>query len=407
MGVGAVTRTSGSLACVIGDMDLVRPLALANVRSAVLAPTGSGSHFSRSARISLGWVDPWSEPDALIERLIAFGRSRPSPPVLFYEGTADTLAISRHRDALREAFRFVVADATLVEDLIDKYRFQALADRLDLPVPRTRRLDPGADPGGWRVDLPYPLLIKPVTRRFDAWGAIAPDAKAVAVDDPEGLRRLWAQLAAADLQILAQELIAGPECQIESYHTYVDEAGTVVAEFTGKKIRTRPARFGYTTSLSITDVDDVAAFGRQIVRRLGLTGVAKLDFKRTTDGQLRLLEVNPRFTLWHHPAAVAGVNIPALVWADLNGLPRPRVRRARPGVMWCDLWEDAAAAREVGELGLRWALWAARCDAKSGFAWTDPMPFVRAVAVPKVRHHVRKRVARVFASAPPAPAHKL
>jgi D-aspartate ligase len=401
-----VRRESGLLACVIGDMDLVRPLALANVRCAVLAPPGSGAEFSRSARISLGWVDPWSQPEALIERLLAFGRSQPSPPVLFYEGTADLLAISRHRDVLREAFQFVVADPTLVEDLTDKHRFQLLAERLDLPVPRTRRLDPASDPAGWRVDLRYPLLIKPVTRRFDAWGAIAPDDKAVATDDPEALRRLWHRLAAADMQILAQELIAGPESQIESYHTYVDEEGTLVAEFTGKKIRTRPARFGYTTSLSITDADDVAALGRQIVQRLGLTGVAKLDFKRTADGRLRLLEVNPRFTLWHHPAAVAGVNIPALVWSDINELPRPRVRRARAGVTWCDLWEDAAAAREVGELGLRWVVWAARCDAKSGFAWNDPMPFVRAVALPKVRHHVRKRAAKVFASARPASAHR-
>jgi D-aspartate ligase len=401
-----VTRTSGSLACVIGDMDLVRPLALANVQCAVLAPPGSGAEFSRSARISLGWVDPWSQPEALIERLLAFGRSRPSPPVLFYEGTADLLAISRHRDALREAFRFVVADATLIEALTDKHRFQMLADRLDLPVPRTRRLDPASDPAGWRADLRYPLLIKPVTRRFDAWGQIAPDAKAVAVDDPAGLRRLWDRLAAAGVQIIAQELIPGPESRIESYHTYVDAEGTLVADFTGMKIRTRPARFGYTTSLSITDADDVAALGRQIVCRLGLTGVAKLDFKRTAGGQLRLLEVNPRFTLWHHPAAVAGVNIPALVWSDLNELPRPRIRRARAGVTWCDPWEDAAAAREVGELGLCWAAWAARCDTKSGFARNDPMPFVRAVALPKVRHHVGKRVASVFAPVRAAQAHR-
>jgi predicted ATP-grasp superfamily ATP-dependent carboligase len=401
-----VRRESGLLACVIGDMDLVRPLALANVPCAVLAPPGSGAEFSRSAGISLGWVDPWSHPEALIERLLAFGRSQPSPPVLFYEGTADLLAISRHRDTLRDAFRFVVADATLVEDVTDKYRFQVLAERLDLPVPRTRRMDPPSEPAGWRADLRYPLLIKPVTRRFDAWGKIAPDAKAIAVDDPERLRRLWDRLAAAGVQILAQELIPGPESQIESYHTYVDAEGTLVADFTGKKIRTRPARFGYTTSLSITDADDVAALGRQIVRRLELAGVAKLDFKRTADGQLRLLEVNPRFTLWHHPAAVAGVNIPALVWSDLNELARAPVGRARAGVTWCDLWEDAAAAREVGELGLRWAAWAARCEAKSGFAWNDPMPFVRAVAVPKVRHHVRKCAAKVFASARPAPAHR-
>src|SRR5215470_19812901 len=40
-----------------------------------------------------------------------------------------------------------------------------------------------------------------------------------------------------------------------------------------------------------------------------LTGVAKPDFKRAPDGRLLLLEINPRFNLWHHLGAVAGVNL--------------------------------------------------------------------------------------------------
>jgi predicted ATP-grasp superfamily ATP-dependent carboligase len=47
------------------------------------------------------------------------------------------------------------------------------------------------------------------------------------------------------------------------------------------------------------------------------------------------LEINPRFTLWHHAGAVAGVNIPALVYADLTGTPRPATARAKAGVRRC------------------------------------------------------------------------
>ena len=81
---------------------------------------------------------------------------------------------------------------------------------------------------------------------------------------------------------------------------------------------------------------------------LALTGVAKLDFKRDPHGNLRLLEINPRFNLWHHAGAVAGVNIPALVYADLVGMPRPPVARAKAGVRWCRMWKDLPAARADG-----------------------------------------------------------
>jgi predicted ATP-grasp superfamily ATP-dependent carboligase len=140
------------------------------------------------------------------------------------------------------------------------------------------------------------------------------------------------------------------------------------------------------------------------VRRLGLTGVAKLDFKRASNGELFLLEVNPRFTLWHHPAALAGLNIPAIVFADLTDGQRPPATGARPGVRWCDLWEDAAAARAVGSLGPRWVLSALSCEAKSGFSWDDPMPFVRGVAVPRLRARARRRLSRHLGIGRPTPA---
>src|SRR6266480_5798567 len=89
------------------------------------------------------------------------------------------------------------------------------------------------------------------------------------------------------------------------------------------------------TRLTCDWSSDVCSSDLELVRRLGLRGVAKLDFKRAPDGQLYLLEVNPRFTLWHHLGARAGVNIPALVYADLAGLPRGRVLQARAGVRWC------------------------------------------------------------------------
>ncbi len=178
------------------------------------------------------------------------------------------------------------------------------------------------------------------------------------MDTGEQLRVLWPALARERLEVLLQELIPGPETRVESYHVYVDATGAVAGEFTGRKLRTAPAEFGETTALEITSTADVADLGRDLTRRLGLRGVAKFDFKRDDDGRLHLLEVNPRFNLWHHPGAKAGVNLPALVYADLAGLPRPPAGPARPGVRWVYHVHDARAARRQG-VGLgHWLAWA-------------------------------------------------
>jgi D-aspartate ligase len=359
---------------VTGGRDVVRALGLGGIRCAVLAHPGSLTRYSRFTDATIGWVDP-REPERLVEALVRFGRAQPERPVLYYGGDWDLLLVSRFRERLAEGFRFVVADAELVEDLVDKARFQALVDRLDLPVPAGVRLDPTRNGTPPDLGLRFPLVVKPLTRSHETWRAIS-SSKAVLVDGREALAELWPRIADAGVVVLAQEIVPGPESLVESYHVYVDERGEVAGEFTGRKIRTHPAEFGYSTAVEITDSDEVAALGRDLTRRLGLSGVAKYDFKRDRDGTLLLLEVNPRFNLWHHPAAKAGVNLPALVYDDLVGLTRRPAGRARPGVRWCSPRHDFGEARAAGVSTLRWLPWALSCEAKAAVAWDDPLPLV-------------------------------
>ncbi len=362
-------------ACVMGDMDLLKPIAAAGIPCSVVARPGAPLHYSRFAQARLSW-DGSQAPEALVNALTQFGHAQGERPVLFYEEDEQLLFISRHREALARAFRFVIAESSLVEDLADKARFAALAKRHDLPVPAAVQFDPAKIEAS-DIGLSFPIVIKPLMRA-GRWNDALGQRKALSVANAEELRQVWPQLQALETELLAQRLIRGGEAQIESYHCYVDARGAIAGEFTGRKVRTFPVIYGHTTALEITDAADVRRQGRGAVERIGLTGVAKLDFKRDAGGALHLLEINPRFTLWHHAGAVAGVNIPALVYADLTGTPRPHVGRAKAGVRWCRMWKDFPAARQSGVPLATWLSWALRCEAKSSLSWNDPMPLIGA-----------------------------
>lgn len=385
------------VACVWGvmAMDLVRPLGRAGIGAAVVAEPGNPERFSRFTRAVIDAAGD-SEPDEqLVERLIAFGRRQPSPPVLFYGDDKALWLASHFRDRLREAFRFVMPDHGLVCDLVDKARFLGLAERLSLPVPRARVLAPAEQGPPSDLDLRFPIVLKPVTRLdYEPWEELESSGKAYHVASTEDLRVLWPRLAASQLVVVAQEMVRGHENQILSYHAYVDDKGCIVGEFTGQKIRTYPPAFGHTTALTVSADREVAHVGRDILRRLGFSGVVKFDFKRGPDGQLHLLEINPRFSLWHHPGAAAGVNIPALVHGDLTGRPRPVAVSARPGTTWVKAWRDPAAARADGISLRRWMRWASRADTTSVLAWDDPMPFLRGM----VWTRARRRLSTPFAT---------
>jgi D-aspartate ligase len=379
-----------ALGLVMGDVDVVRALGIAGIPVAFFGYPGDPARFSRHVRAQLPWIDHWQRREDLLAALLAFAGSQPVAPVLFPQTDASLLLVSRHRDELQQGFRFALADAELIEELADKSRFQDLAQRYDLPVPRARTLRPERGHHAPVLDLAFPLVIKPLVRS-ERWVSIAGAGKALHVAGPEDLAASWSRLVELEADILVQELVAGPESDIESFHVYVDEGGAIAGEFTGRKIRTFPPRYGHSTAVEVTPIPDVAELGREVIARLGLRGVAKADFKRDDRGGLQLLEVNPRFNLWHYPGAVAGVNLPALVYADLIGRPRPRVGPVRSAVTWCKPLQDLRAAYVVGIRPLSWLRWARRCQTLSGLAWDDPLPFVRGALWPQLRRRVLRR----------------
>jgi predicted ATP-grasp superfamily ATP-dependent carboligase len=370
----AEARSGEAQAWVLGAIDLVRALKLGGVPVVVIAGREDPARHSRSPVAHVDPADLGRGPEAMIERLLSLASEQREQPVLYYDNDADLLLVSRHRDRLAHRYRFVVASAQLVEDLVDKARFHALAARLGFPVPRTVQCSSrelGSDPG-----LRYPLVVKPVSRHGGVWSGVF-DGKAIHVGDRACLSAIGDRLAGVDIELLVQEAVPGPESRIESYHVFVDDGGRIAGEFTGRKLRTWPRTYGFSTAVTITDDAEVRDLGRRTCQVLELRGVAKVDFKRDTDGALKLLEINPRFNLWHHPGALAGVNLPALVHAALLGhsLDAPPV--VRPGVTWCSP-HDLRAARAAGLGPTRWLRWVARCDAISGFSRDDPLPLPRA-----------------------------
>lgn len=373
-------------AVVIGDLDLIRPVRLAGAD--VTAVVGADAPARRSNRVSsfIDLPDPF-DAESLVERLEANARGDATP--LFYQGDQELLAISSYRDRLHRAgYRFVLPSPWLLDDLVDKARFQRLAEELGLPVPRAEVVDAQAAPG-FRLD--GAAIVKPLNRTSEWYeGGIA--TKAVSVAGHDEFADLAARVEQSFPELLVQQLIPGDEDRIESYHVYVDDGGAIAGEFTGRKVRTIPHHFGFTTALEITDQPDVLSLGRDIVRVTGLRGVAKVDLKRDPEGRLRLLEINPRFNLWHLAGAAAGVNLPGLVLADLTGAPRPAVAVARAGVRWSNPLADLRSVRDDDRVSLRqWLRWTAGCDTFHDLSIRDPRPFLYGSVLPRLRRRLPGR----------------
>ena len=285
------------------------------------------SFFSRHCGQRRLLPDPGAEPEAALAGLRELGKLLPGRPVLFYGDDAMLLLVSRQRAKLKERFRFLLPDAALVEALVDKKRFAALAQELALPVPRTLASPALETAAAIAALLPPPVILKPFCHLGWRTSRAVVD---LGVGPGQGAPRRRRARARPDDRAHGEVLLRAHRAGVHPrrrgaglhFHAYVDAGRRPLGHYVGRKIRTYPRRAGVSTYLELVDEPELSRLGFDILERLGLVGVVKLDFKRDPrTGRFYLLEVNPRFSLWNHLGAASGVNLPLLAYRDLAGLP--------------------------------------------------------------------------------------
>jgi predicted ATP-grasp superfamily ATP-dependent carboligase len=372
----------------LGGLNIVRALGLARIP--VIIASSERRTPSMASRYCAGVIElpPIAEREAYVETLVRAGRALAAqhgkPVPLFYDNDDRLALVQDCRAALAPHFALLLNEPELGDALLDKARFQALAERVALPVPR--RIDWDA------LDAERgPVLVKPKTRtawdhssvRLQLFGG-AGKARVFGSGREARADALVAQLAE---QLSFQEYVPGGDDAIWSFHGFCASGGEVLEWFVGRKIRTFPALTGDSSYLRLAREDALVALGRRIAARLGLAGVFKMDFKRSAaSGRFYLLEINTRFNLWHYLGAVNGVNLPRVAYEFLtqNRLPEQSVAGTR--YRWLSLRYDWRAYRELralGRLGTAQWLWSLAQAPKvyDLFSWSDPLPAVRRLAM--------------------------
>ena len=392
-------------AVLLGGLNIVRALGMGGIP--VIIAHSERRTPSMASRYCTGVIElpPLAERDAVVETLVRAGRQlagRHGTRVpLFYDNDDRLALVQDYRDALAQHFALLLNEPALADALLEKSRFQELAEQRSLPVPR--RIDYealGAETG--------PVLVKPRTRtawdhssvRLQLFGGKG-KARVFADGGEARAHPLVAQLAA---QLQFQEYVPGGDEAIWSFHGFAAPGGEVLEWFCGRKIRTFPALTGDSSYLRLVRNDELVALGRELAARLQLAGIFKMDFKRSaTTGRFYLLEINTRFNLWHYLGAAGGVNLTRVAYDYLLHGTRPQHAEAELGSRWLCLMYDWRAYKELagrGELS-RWRWIASLLEAPKVydlFAWSDPMPFARYWSA-RLRAALARRIHRWHATA--------
>ena len=182
-------------------------------------------------------------------------------------------------------------------------------------------------------ELRYPLMLKPSSIQ-DVKHLMA-GKKGWIVRSRADLTDVLAYIPYAADPLLMQEIVPGPESNITLWCGYLDAAGKVRQRFTARKLRQYPSGFGSASLVQSETCEETADIAEGLLRKLGYAGIAAAEFKRDpASGDLRIIEINPRPSLWFSLATASGVPLLETLIADAQGeaLPAPSVQK--DGVLW-------------------------------------------------------------------------
>jgi predicted ATP-grasp superfamily ATP-dependent carboligase len=275
----------------------------------------------------------------------------------------------------------VVASAEVVQCLVDKQLFAQAAAAHGVPAPRV--LDPAAIDALAADELPH-FFVKPRNSQLfaDRFGV-----KALQIHGRAHGAELLAEMAAAGIDVLLQEMIPGPTTSHIFLDGYVDRAGTMRACLARRRLRMYPRSFGNSTlsvTIPIDEVNDAVDALRRLFDGLQYAGLFDAEFKLDArDGRFKILEVNARPWWQLELAAASGLDVCTMAYRDALGEPMPTGAGYRIGRTWVNPVPDLTAWWTGLRHGDRTGGFPVRSwftGPNAVFSWDDPLPAVEEIA---------------------------
>lgn len=116
-----------------------------------------------------------------------------------------------------------------------------------------------------------------------------------------------------DGSYLVQEMLTGDEYSVD---TYINQHGQVLAAVPRIRLKIDS---GIAVASQTVHHSTLEAYAIDIAHKVGLRFVANIQFKANSQGQFKLLEINPRFPGTLPLTVAAGIDIPNMLLQDLQG----------------------------------------------------------------------------------------
>lgn len=329
---------NGAIAVVLGasptGLAAVRGLGRAGIRVRV-----ADFHADRPAfhsRYCIGAPITGGCVDQILDNVIDQTKGERHPPVVIPTSDAMVLGLVDNREKISGKLKtYGAIENGLARPVTDKADFYQQCLQAGVPVAKTafpKSIDEVLALAG---EFQFPMLLKPVFGHL--WRERLKGKKLLVAKNQQDLEQIVERFGDDVGGLMVQELIPGPEQDIWIGGVYRGQDGQHDCCFVGQKTRQYPPDFGSASYAKSVYNAEVEKLSWKFLDAIDYRGICGTEFKLDRrDGIYKIIEVNPRPTLWFHLVTAAGMNLFEFAFRDLAGerLSTP-ISPQTPGVRWC------------------------------------------------------------------------
>lgn len=235
--------------------------------------------------------------------------------VLMPVGNRTFNIVSKHKGIIENYSKVVVCNYETMCVAQNKANTFLWAKKNGVKIPRTIFLQSISDIHDVSCEVNYPVVIKKVNPN---------ETGVIYCNNKKELIKLYKSAASKSIQNgdppILQEYISGSGVGFYGLYNH----GDLVASFMHERVHEYPTTGGASTLAKSSYNNDLRKIGSDILSKLKWHGVAMVEFKKTNNGELFLIEINPKFWGSLELSYYSGLNFPHLLYLLAKGETLPK-----------------------------------------------------------------------------------
>jgi len=300
----------------IGCLAAARALHARGIPVVAVGPPGSLAFASRAVGRALIAPSSRSEPEAFAQFVLQAVGAHSVKLVIPFDDTS-CVALDGLRQQLERTTRLALPSAACLGVALDKERLAQAAARSGVVTPRTHVVRTLDEARAAASSVGYPLVVKP---RASALGREIPAHLRFKVRFVEGwpsLQNLLGPYLAEGRSLLLQEYCPGRLMNLDGF--CADGKILALTQMRSGRTFERTGRLSLVREMVPLDPDLEEQVAR-LLGDMGFDGLFNVQFLRgAQDGAWRLIDLNPRASIFLGTVVRAGVDTPYLAYAWYTG----------------------------------------------------------------------------------------